>query len=219
MINVSNTNCRAPPLKETINAPRFEARFGEGATELDALEALHPGELHRILEREILRFHDQEFADRWRAARLEAQRTIGEIEDEILERHAEATDALEQRRADLKSLADERLADLRRQVNERLADLRPVAEEVMTDLRRQADQLMANSSAHNDAIREDLEAEAPDADEFEWPVPAAGWSDPLLDTTRNYIEQIDRYKSHQGKSTARKRRKDCGTTRGARGEP
>ena len=38
------------PLKETERrAGSFEARFGEGATELDALEALHPGELQRIL--------------------------------------------------------------------------------------------------------------------------------------------------------------------------
>ena len=205
------------PLKETeIRAARFEARFGEGATELDALEALHPGELHRILEREISRFHDQDFADEWRGVRLEAQRTISEIEDEILERHAEATGELEQRRADLKSLADERLADLRRQVDERLADLRPVAEELMTDLRRQADQLVADTSAHNDAITEDFEAAAPAADDFEWPEPTAGWSDPLLDTTRDYVEQIDRYKTHQGKSTTRKRRKDHGTTRTGR---
>ena len=37
------------PIKETERrAAHFEARFGEGATELDALEALHPGELHGI---------------------------------------------------------------------------------------------------------------------------------------------------------------------------
>ncbi len=38
------------PIKDTERrAEVFEARFGEGATELDALEALHPGELARIL--------------------------------------------------------------------------------------------------------------------------------------------------------------------------
>ena len=202
------------PLKETeIRAARFEARFGEGATELDALEALHPGELRRILVREIERFHDPDFADEWRGVRSEAQRTVSEIEAEIFERHAVATDALEQRRADLKALADEKLADLQRQADERLADLRPLAEELMADLRRQADQFMADVFAHNAAITEDIEAEAPDADEFEWPKPAGGWDDPLLDTTREYVEQVDRYKAHQGKSITRKRRKDHGTTR------
>ena len=47
------------PLKETERrAARFQERFGEGATELDALEALHPGELRRIIETEIARYHD-----------------------------------------------------------------------------------------------------------------------------------------------------------------
>jgi len=34
---------------------------GSGATELDALEALHPGELERILVAEIERFHNPDF--------------------------------------------------------------------------------------------------------------------------------------------------------------
>jgi hypothetical protein len=39
------------PIKETeIKAARFEECFGEGGTERDALEALHPGALARILE-------------------------------------------------------------------------------------------------------------------------------------------------------------------------
>ena len=38
----------------------FEARHGEGATELDALEALHPGELARILEEAMTPYHDAE---------------------------------------------------------------------------------------------------------------------------------------------------------------
>src|SRR4029077_6310446 len=37
------------PIKETENrAASFEARYGAGATELDALEALHPGVLRQI---------------------------------------------------------------------------------------------------------------------------------------------------------------------------
>jgi hypothetical protein len=47
------------PIKESERrAAKFEARFGEGATELDALEALHPGELERILVEHIHRYYD-----------------------------------------------------------------------------------------------------------------------------------------------------------------
>ena len=47
------------PIKETEQrSGTFEARFGEGATELDALEALHPGFLHEIVKTEIRRYWD-----------------------------------------------------------------------------------------------------------------------------------------------------------------
>ena len=39
------------PLKETeLRAAKFEARYGAGATELDALEALHPGKLEELVK-------------------------------------------------------------------------------------------------------------------------------------------------------------------------
>lgn len=55
-------------------------------------------------------------------------------------------------------------------------------------------------------IEEDLEAEAPDIDDYEWPEPAEGDEDddPLFNSTRDFIEQTDRYKAHQGKPTASK---------------
>jgi hypothetical protein len=52
------------PLKET--EPRkegWEERHGEGANELDALEALHPGELGRMLVEEIERYYDDDLQD------------------------------------------------------------------------------------------------------------------------------------------------------------
>ena len=53
------------PIKETEKrGEAFEQRYGEGATELDALEALHPGVLARILEREIDRYYDATLARR-----------------------------------------------------------------------------------------------------------------------------------------------------------
>jgi hypothetical protein len=53
------------PIKETeARGARFEARFGEGATELDALEALHPGVLRQLLQDEIARYHDGDLDDR-----------------------------------------------------------------------------------------------------------------------------------------------------------
>ena len=64
---------RVPLKASEKRAANFEARFGEGATELDALEALHPGELRRILVREIERYYDTSLADE--IARRDAIRT------------------------------------------------------------------------------------------------------------------------------------------------
>jgi len=47
-----------------------------------------------------------------------------------------------------------------------------------------------------------LEEEAPDPDDFDWPEPAEAdeWEDdPLYDSTRDYVAQVDRFRAHQGK--------------------
>jgi hypothetical protein len=50
-------------------------------------------------------------------------------------------------------------------------------------------------------VKEDLEAEAPDPDEADWPECDEGDEDPdpLYDSSRTYLTQIRRYKKHQGK--------------------
>ncbi len=53
---------------------------------------------------------------------------------------------------------------------------------------------------------DDLRASAPDLDAVEWPEPRESADedpDPLFDSTRDYVEQIDRYKRHQGRPTSR----------------
>jgi hypothetical protein len=47
---------------------------------------------------------------------------------------------------------------------------------------------------------------APDFDAIEWPEPAEAdeYDDPLFDSTRDYVEQCDRFKQHQDKPTARR---------------
>ena len=58
-------------------------------------------------------------------------------------------------------------------------------------------------------INRDLAAKAPDAGDFDWPVAEAceGNSDPLFNSTRDYIEQVGRFKLHQGKPTEAEPRK------------
>ncbi|WP_420265381.1 hypothetical protein [Candidatus Magnetominusculus dajiuhuensis] len=65
------------PIKETDKRKgNFEAIHGEGAVELDALEALHPEELGKIIEDNIMQFYDVELVDKVQSAKKEADRRI-----------------------------------------------------------------------------------------------------------------------------------------------
>ena len=70
------------PIKDTeLRAGRFEARFGAGATELDALEALHPGELHRVVEAAINRYWDPDYVRAWHRAADEYRHVLNRRND------------------------------------------------------------------------------------------------------------------------------------------
>jgi hypothetical protein len=55
-------------------------------------------------------------------------------------------------------------------------------------------------------IRDELVEEQPDLSEFEWPDPSEPDEDPdpLFDARRGYLEQVDRFKRHQGKRTKKR---------------
>jgi rubrerythrin len=176
---------RTPIKEKESRAANFEARFGEGATELDALEALHPGELERILEREIERYYDDTLDDRTNDVMRDVQVELNEINAEVQRRHAKALKALEAERK--KTLA------------------------AITAFEKKANLVLRK-------IKQELEGEAPDVDNFDWPEADDGDEDddPLFDSVRDYVEQIDRYKEHQGKTTEYKTTEracaECGAT-------
>jgi hypothetical protein len=162
------------PIKDTeLRATHFEERFGEGATELDALEALHPGVLAQIVEGEIDRYYDSDLDAETEAAARPIRTKLAELNARVRRKHAKKIEALQAEYADIIASHDD--------WNER-----------------------ANVVWR--AIKKSLEAEAPDiVAEADWPEPKDGDEDddPLFDSTRDYVEQIDNYKAFQGKPTSR----------------
>lgn len=72
------------PIKETERrGAKFEENFGAGAVELDALEALHPGELRKIVEEAVLRYIDPDLRERQEAAAEEIESDLREIEERV----------------------------------------------------------------------------------------------------------------------------------------
>jgi hypothetical protein len=128
-------------------------------------------------------------------------------------RHAATREALEGRLDDLKRRARERLADMRRAAHERADAIQRLIDEHLPeeesdenfdDLTEEAEEIMSEAEDLARQIEDELSSEAPSVDEFEWPEPDEGFEDPLFDSTRDYVEQIDRYKGHQDKPTEKK---------------
>lgn len=110
------------PLKETERrAAKFEARFGAGATELDALEAIHPGELRRIVEAEVCRYIDPTLPARVRQAESSIEARIREVYSCVLENYdiTDLEERLEEIRDDLHDL-DEDARERWQQITEQL---------------------------------------------------------------------------------------------------
>jgi hypothetical protein len=83
------------PMKDTERrAPGWEARYGEGQTELDALEAIHPGALDRILRREIERYRDPTIIARIGQATREFEQELRAINTAVRDRHAAEIDEI-----------------------------------------------------------------------------------------------------------------------------
>ncbi len=86
------------PIKETERRKdTFEQTFGIGATELDALEALHPGELARIVEEEINNWLDRNLERRVRRAETDQWLGCKKIEKRVHEKYAEQIKELSDR--------------------------------------------------------------------------------------------------------------------------
>jgi hypothetical protein len=156
------------PIKETERrAAKFEARFGSGATELDALEALHPGELARLVGEEVGRYVDPTLRDRVAQAERELDQHLDAICDRVLERHA-------------------------------VPEFRVRYEAIIEDLAA----LEQDATATWDLIADDLEQERPPIgiEDVPRPRPASPVDDPLFDSRRSYLSQIDAYRAWQGRS-------------------
>jgi predicted nucleic acid-binding Zn-ribbon protein len=256
---------------------KFEERFGEGATELDALEALHPGYLHDLLVRHIEYYQDPDFRERLREKHVELKNKIEEMRDEVIGAHPELDelrakhrDLGESRNDQVDELLAERLSALNteisglieapiRQLNEEITEIREevgeIEEEIKEQVKDRLDKLNKRIDDINEAAgplytearelaqaklaeinstiaeidrdyavriteaarrfqeaQEVVEAELNTSgqkviDAFELPKPVAAVADdePLFDSKRDYIEQIEHYAKHSGKLTVRKR--------------
>ena len=119
------------PIKESERRKdKFEQTFGVGATELDALEALHPGEMARLLEAEIDNFLDRDLHHRVQREMSDQQLQIKKIETAVREKHSETIEELEASFQEIVELlqdwedeAEELWGKIKAELEEQLPDL------------------------------------------------------------------------------------------------
>jgi hypothetical protein len=159
------------PIKETERRKdKFEQTFGVGATELDALEALHPGELARLLEAELNNWIDPNLNQRFRRVQSELRLRLRTIEQSVRDRHVDKIEELEQN------------------FNDITASLAEVASE-FADWEEEAGELW-------ETITVEIEEQRPDLSDVAVPrSDAPGETDRfvLFDSQRDYFSQMDAY--------------------------
>lgn len=150
----------------------FENRFGRGAVELDALEALYPGKLAEITESAILDYYDEDLA-----AEVQEQK-------EALER------ALEE--AKTKALTD---------VEGEIEEVRAAFDEAIEEFEASIGGLREHMTDLQEAILERLRQARDQVDLADYPLPegrqAREDNDVLYDSSRNYLDQLDYYKRYR----------------------
>ena len=161
------------PIKETERrAARFEDRHGEGAVELDALEALYPGELRRIVQKEVARYRDNGLDGRVFDERSRLMNELDDIQESVYTEYE----------GDIEALRSE---------YERIAD----------EFKARVSELTERASELYQAIRDELEDRKPDIADYTIPQADEADEKPnaLYDSQRSYLAQMACYKAFQGK--------------------
>lgn len=166
------------PIKESEKRKTsFEAKYGKGAIELDALEALYPGELKRILEREMSRYSDSKLWSRVNDFHGEQATKLSETQKSVYEAYAEDMRRIQAEEATLN--------------NEWQAIIGPFNEKFSAHIGRRVETWQA--------IKDKLEEDQPaiSEDDLPEPVMAEERGGALYDSTRDYLTQNDVYQAHK----------------------
>jgi hypothetical protein len=176
---------------------------------------------------------DEDF-DAMHAAIAPHQDILAEIEEEASEQVTTIESEAARSVAGIQSVADEAVREIEREAAERIAVIRRMAagqiDPIQSDAAQRTDAIKSDaderSAEHVEAvnavarewyeqaaelqgrIEEAVTEQAPGDHNFEWASPEADENlDPLFDSRRDYLTQVDRYKAHQGKPTSRRQRK------------
>jgi hypothetical protein len=177
---------RIPIKDEHLRKGKFEDRRGEGAVELDALEALFPGELRRMVRAAFHPYLDDSLASRLADAEGEAQQAAEDAWGEATEAEDRERAAIEEEARQICQRFEERAAELNGELQ---AELAPLKERLST-LRRAITSIGSHLSVDL-PCRPDAEVDVVEEEEDGW----------LYDSSRDYLEQAAVYRKFKKDSS------------------
>jgi hypothetical protein len=174
-------NLPRTPIKDSDKRKAsFETLHGQGAVELDALEALHPGELAQVVRRAVQPYRDPSLEDRMDEVREEAEDAARQTWDDATAHQREELATIEEEARSIASEYQGRLDEMGAELKARLAPLAERLEGVRLAVQEAADGLRINLPACPEPL-------GLAADE-------SGW---LFDAARGYLDQLAFYKARK----------------------
>lgn len=183
------------PVKDTdLRKGSFEAAFGQGQVELDALEALHPGELADITEKAILQFYDLTLDDRASERRRELTQALDTARDLVLDSY---DDDLSELMMGYTQLVNG-FAQTQQRFSDLVEDFQPEIEQhetALTTIKDRAREIYGRIAAD----LEDRDTVDVDINDFALPDPdlPPEPDDTLYNSGRDYLTQLVSYKAHR----------------------
>ncbi|MEP5568419.1 MAG: hypothetical protein ABJN62_11335 [Halioglobus sp.] len=176
---IAQYNLPKVPIKPNDNRKdNFESKHGEGAVELDALEALHPGAFASIVRQAITRYQDDSLEDVAAQVREEAEQSVSD-------QWEEATSDILTRLEPLKEEADKVVDDYQPQI----AELSEEINAALKPINEKLDELAQEYFVQMETFDPDL-PQAPEGEATSDP------TDPLFSSSRSHIEQLHSFRRH-----------------------
>jgi hypothetical protein len=169
------------PIKESdARKARFEECYGEGAVELDALEALYPGELARLVREAVEPYRDLDLGERFAEVEAEAQELAEQAWNDQLAAHRGELNTIREEVGAIVARYQPQLAQMDADLQAELAPWRERVER----LRRA---VAVEMGRFRPALPPRPEAETDPLDEGTW----------LFDGQRDYLTQLSIYKARK----------------------
>ncbi len=166
------------PVKDSDKRKKhFEERYGEGAVELDAIEALYPGELANIVKENVMQFRDEKLEGEIEKAKKEAENELHCWWEEHVKSYQSQLDEIKRIYGSIVQKYQTKLEELKKEMDEETARYK---KEVISLWQ---------------AIQKELDKLDPDLPELPEGKTILGDDNWLYDSIRDYFEQLEYYKA------------------------